>query len=71
MPRVQYELLAVSDDDKAQEQLGKRLRHNRVKKILFYFLVVFAIMLAGFKGLKAYVRSTVSASPRAGNAYQA
>lgn len=58
MPRVQYESLAVSDDDKAQEQLKKRLRHNRVKNILFHSLVVFAIMLAGFKGLKAYVRST-------------
>lgn len=58
MPRVQYEMLAVGDDDKAQEELELRLRYNRVKKVLFHFLVVLAIMYAGFKGLRAYVKSS-------------
>ena len=58
MPRDQYELLAAGDDDKALDELENRIRFNRVKKVLFHFLVVLAIMFAGFKGLKTYIKSS-------------
>ena len=58
MPRVQYELIPAGDNDKAQEQLEKRLRYNRVKKILFHLLALLAIMFAGYKGLTTYIRSS-------------
>ena len=36
----------------------RRLRYDRVKKVLFHVLAVLAIMLAGYKGLSVYIRSS-------------
>ena len=58
MPPIPYEPLATGDDDKSLQHAQARAHTARVKRILFTVLSLCAVMVAGFQGLRAIVRSS-------------
>lgn len=58
MPTSTYELLPTSEEGKADEQLTRKIKREKVKKILFHALVVFTVMFVALQGLKAFIRSS-------------
>ena len=53
-----YELLPTSEEGKAEEQLTRKIRRDKIKKILFHVLAVFAVMLVALQGLKSFIKTS-------------
>ncbi|KAJ3525138.1 hypothetical protein NM688_g8450 [Phlebia brevispora] len=57
MPSV-YQLLPTTDGGKPDEQLTRKIKREKIKKILFHVLAVSAIMVIAAQGLRAFIRSS-------------
>lgn len=58
MPSIPYQLLpTTADGDKVQDSTRK-IRREKIKRVLFYVLTIFTVMFFALQGLKVFVRSS-------------